>query len=417
MPEATVIFSYCAILFWVAWLIKLNTLRNYIKRRKVLSSNSFDGPPPDPPRVSLLIAAKDEEDNIDACIASALALDYPNLEIIAIDDRSTDRTPEILARHAQEHKDRLRVITIKQLREGWFGKNNAMHEGAMQSTGEWICMFDADCRQISTRTMTVAVQDALEHEVDFLTITPVLETRTVWEKILMPVCTGILIMWFRPSRCNNPRSRTAYANGAFMMIRRSCYDAIGGHKAVRTEVNEDMLLARRAKQQGFRLRVVENDDLFVSRMYRSFSEIWRGWSRIYYGSFQSVFLLVAAALISTLLPLTPWACTVAALFGWLIAGQNDGWGSALILWLGAAVTMQLYVAWFYNLLQADRKWSITYALGVCCSLGMLISAMLKTVGATRTTWRGTSYLGSQVVADPTNPTAGNPTVDEQPIQN
>src|SRR4029079_6010588 len=100
-----------------------------------------------------------------------------------------------------------------------------------------------------------------------------------------PVCGAVMVFWFHPKRVNDPEHSAAYANGAFMLLRRSCYDAIGGHDEVRTQVNEDMHMAHLAKEHRQRLVVVQNEDLYTVRMYSRFKDIWRGWSRIFYGCF------------------------------------------------------------------------------------------------------------------------------------
>jgi glycosyltransferase involved in cell wall biosynthesis len=283
----------------------------------------YDGPPADPPRLSVLVAAKDEEENIESCVRSMLSQDYPNFQLIAINDRSTDRTGQILDRVAAEDK-RLIPVHVKELREGWFGKNNAMREGYARADGEWLCFIDADCRQTSTRTLTVAVRYAMENDVDFLSVLPRLETQSVWEQIIQPACGGLMVFWFNPSKVNDPAHPTAYANGAFMLMKRATYEAIGGHEPFKTEVNEDMHMARATKQAGHRLKVVQNLDLYVTRMYTNFKAIWRGWSRIFYGCFETFRRLRITLFVMLFSGLLPWYSAAA---GWIVVGHR-GWDAA-----------------------------------------------------------------------------------------
>ena len=137
---------------------------------------------------------------------------------------------------------------------------------------------------------------ALREQVDLLSVLPVLETQTVWERIIQPVAGAVMVFWFNPIRVNDPARKAAYANGAFMLIRKEAYEKVGGHAAVRRQLNEDLHMAKLIKQQGLRLRVVQNDGLYLTRMYRNFHETWRGWSRIFYGCFGTVRqLLISAA--------------------------------------------------------------------------------------------------------------------------
>src|SRR5262249_17850018 len=141
------------------------------------------------PKVSILVAARDEESNIESCIRELLDQDYPNFEVIAIDDRSRDGTSSILRGLENEYDGRLQALTVRELPDGWFGKNNAMRMGVDASTGEWLLLTDADCRFPSRGVLSAAMHDARENSSDFLTVIPELETRETWERILQPVCS------------------------------------------------------------------------------------------------------------------------------------------------------------------------------------------------------------------------------------
>jgi chlorobactene glucosyltransferase len=392
--------------FWIAlapaigfvWLLRYARMRRILRERRVLSSRSCNGAPADPPKVSIIVAAKDEERNIESCITGLLEQDYPNYELIAVDDRSRDRTPEIMRRLERQASDRLRVVTVTELREGWFGKNNAMREGVAASRGDWLLFTDADCHQTSRKTLSVAMREALDGGCDVLSVTPVLETHTVWERIIQPVCTMALMIWFLPHRVNRPWRKTAYANGAFMLMRRSCYEAIGGHERVRTEVNEDVHMARYAKQLGMRLRVVENDDLYSTRMYDSPSAAWRGWSRIFYGCLGSLPRLSASAALIALVGLLPWTGLIVAMTSLLATDSVGvaGWAIATGAWAAVVLFMQFVLWREYRVWRFGSAWSLTYSIGALVTLGILANAMLKTIGATRTTWRGTTYRGARL---------------------
>jgi len=381
------------------WLARTVGVRVVLNRRQVLSSRTYDGPPVPAPRISVLVAARDEEDNIEACAASLLCQDYPDFEVIVIDDRSTDRTPEILRRLRETHAEKLSVVTVTSVRDGWFGKTNAMREGVAVSTGQWLCLTDADCTQTSANTLSTAMRDALAHDSDFLSITPVLEMRTAWERIIQPVCALIMVFWFHPELVNDPRRKVAYANGAFMLLRRSCYDAIGGHAGVRAEFNEDVNMARLAKYMGFRLRMVENSDLYRTRMYTNLREAWRGWSRIFYGCLGTMPRIATAAALVLTFSVLPWISVLASLIGWMAFGSTAGspWAALALAWACVVVANQLAVRRIYRILGLSSNWSPTYGLGAMFTLGMLLNAMLKATGASVTTWHGTSYRGSRVL--------------------
>lgn len=385
------------------WIVRLIAVELAIRKRVVLHDRSYDGPPTDAPKVSVVLAAKDEQDNIETCVTSLLDQDYPDFELIVIDDRSTDRTPAILAELKARAADRLKVLTVTELPDGWFGKSNAVHQGVAAASGDWLLFTDADCRFVSPSTISMAMRESLARDVDFLSITPTLETLALWERIIQPVCALVLIVWFLPQRVNNPASRTAYANGAFMLVRRACYDTIGGHERVRSAVNEDVQMARFAKRMGFTLRVVENKDLYLTRMYDTFTAAFRGWGRIFYGCISTMRRLSTAVALLVLLSILPWACLVAAVVG---AAFAEGaafvwWRYSIGAWLLATALLQLSMWRVYPMMRMHPAWSFTYILGVFVALGALVSAMFQSLGLMGTTWRGTTYrIGSPVLSEP-----------------
>ena len=382
----------------LVWLVRLANMGRILRKRRVLDSHAYGRPPDRRSNVSVVVAAKDEEKDIEACVTGLLDQDYPDYELIVVDDRSRDRTPEILHRLREQSAGRLRVVSVTALRDGWFGKNNAMREGVAASRGEWLLFTDADCRYTSRKTISVAMHEALAEDADFLSIIPVLDMPTAWERIIQPVCTLALMIWFLPHRVNRSRRKTAYANGAFMLMRRTCYEAIGGHERFRTELNEDVQMARAAKRTGLRLRVVENDDLYRTRMYDTPREAWRGWSRIFFGCLGSAPSLFLAAFLLVAFCIVPWASLIVAAVGTTFAdtGSAVPWGLATGVWLSVVVLMHLVTWQVYAMLKVRPVWSLGYVLGAIATSAMLVNAMFKTTGVTRTTWRGTTYRGDRL---------------------
>jgi glycosyltransferase involved in cell wall biosynthesis len=393
----------------------------------------------DLPLLTLIVAAKDEEPNIERCIRSVLAQTYPGLRIIAVNDRSDDRTGAILDALAAEDA-RLTPIHVTQLREGWFGKNNAMREGVERADTPWMCFTDADCTFQSPHALATAVRHALAHGSAFLSILPVLDAQGVLEQMIQPACGGILLIWFNPLLVNNPRRKAAYANGAFMLMTRNAYEAMGGHEPVKTEVNEDMHLARIAKEKGLALRVVPNDGLYRVRMYTDFAQMWRGWSRIFYGCFGSARKIILSMLMVAIFGLLPWASLIAggAAMGFseprpsaLTEPRPSGSGSSemaarsadpvpsksppsapasplaaassinwpLLFWLAAAscfLQMTVMVR-YYRQTHIPAWLAPTYPIAAALGVGMLFSALMRLKGRGTTTWRGTTYRADAVV--------------------
>jgi chlorobactene glucosyltransferase len=386
-PDSTAL----AVWFWVLVLIGLVWLRRHFalnrgRREPVLTEADGDGSATELPPLSVLVAAKDEEANIGRCIAGLLAQDYPRLQVIVIDDRSTDRTGEIIEQYAARDA-RLIALHVSELPPGLFGKNNAMRMGVERATGEWLCFSDADCIYDSPRLLTAAGCFTRRVEVEFLSVLPRLEANTFWERVVQPVAGAIMVFWNPPHRVNDPRSSCAYANGAFMLLSRRAYDVIGGHEPVRATLNEDMHMARRAKQAGVRLRVIRSAGMYRVRMYAGLRAIWRGWSRIFYGCFGTAPRLIGSLLMLAVFSVSPYV----TLFTSPLAGGDAAYMASAA---GFAVLAQQSVLWrFYRVSGTAGAWALSYPLGALLCLGMILSAMTRLGGARGTVWRGTRYRG------------------------
>lgn len=375
--------------FWVTAGLALIWLKRHLDLNRadgdpVLSEHVVLAETPRP-RVSVLVAAKDEEANIERCLRGLLKQDYPDFEVIAVNDRSDDATGAIIDRLAGDDP-RLTAVHVAELPAGWFGKNNAMRLGVAASGGEWLVFTDADCDFASPELISRAMDYAQQARLAFLSVLPQLEANSFWERVVQPVAGAIMVYWNPPQKVNNPAAPHAYANGAFMLMSRGCYEALGEHEAVKATLNEDMHFARRAKAAGQRFAVIRGGDLYSVRMYTSLGAIWRGWSRIFYGCFGTLGRLVASVAVLSLASLSPWVTLV----GGLITGGSAGqWlaGAAAV-----AVLAQQTVLWrFYGLSGLARAWALTYPIGTVVCLGMLLNAIPRALGATQTTWRGTTY--------------------------
>jgi cellulose synthase/poly-beta-1,6-N-acetylglucosamine synthase-like glycosyltransferase len=363
------------------------------KRTGFVLTPAAPGPSAEPPFVSVLVAAKDEEACIETCVRTMLRQDHPNFEFIVCNDRSTDRTAEIVQRLA-DGDPRARLVNIERLPDGWCGKNNAMRTGISSARGEWLCMIDADCRQTSPRTLSVALRHAMDHDADLLSVLPRLEMRGFWENVVQPVCGGVMMIWFSPDKANDPAKPNAYANGAFILVRREAYDAIGGHDAVRDKLNEDMHLARLIKARGLKLRVVRSEGLYGVRMYTSLKQIIGGWSRIFYGTFGTLKRLTASFVLLLLMSLLPHVSAAAGLIG-LIAHAEPAWPwLALALSGAAACAMQLSVIRrFYPMIGARAELFWTYPIGSAVAAWTVALALTKLRKGARVVWKSTGYAG------------------------
>ena len=370
-------------------------------RHGFLLTADCPGPPDDPPPVSVMIAARNEEECIERCVRTMLDQDYPNFELVVCNDRSTDETADLVERIAADD-GRLRLMNITDLPDGWCGKNNAMQQGIATTAGRWICMIDADCRQLSRRTLSTAVQYALDNRCDLLSVLPTLEMKTFWEYVVQPVASGVMMIWFHPDKVNDPAKTNAYANGAFILIRRETYEAIGTHEAVKDCLNEDMHMARLVKQAGLKLKVVRSHGLYLVRMYTSLKQIVRGWSRIFFGTFGTLRRLAVSLAVVIVMGLLPYVGAALGL-GVLAAGApQPAWPWWLLGVAGlAAAGMQLsLIARYYKLVAARPGLFWTYPVGSLVVIVALIGSLTKLRRGATVVWKSTSYARQSPASSP-----------------
>ena len=235
---------------------------------------------PDPPLVSAIIPAKDEQDVIADCLATVRAQAYPNLEILVVDDRSTDRTPEIV-RAVAEVDPRVRLVTIEHLPPGWTGKTHALHVAAGQAKGEWFWFVDADTRH-EPESLSIVLEYARSRGAALASLLPEMRCESFWESVAQPLLGVVLIQNYPLFWANDPKKSLAFANGQYILIRRDAYLAAGGHEAVRDKFVEDIYLAKAVKEAGLSSRTAIAHGIGSTRMYTSLPQFVRGWSRILY---------------------------------------------------------------------------------------------------------------------------------------
>ena len=376
------------------WGSRLAAIHSAKARGPVLGRDTIPDAPPAGP-VSIIVPAKDEEANIGAALETLLEQDYPDFEIIVVDDRSRDGTAEAVRRVAAEHP-RVRLVQVRDLPPGWFGKPHAMHLGAEAARGDWLLFVDADCRQ-APHSARAAVSFLASCGGEMLSLWPILEMHGFWENAVQPVAGSVLAAWFRPGWVNDPSRRTAFANGQYILIRRETYRAVGGYESVRTEIVEDIALARRVKGLGHRLWNVIGTDLFTTRMYDSLRAMYKGWTRIYYGAFKRLPLMAGVMLATFVFTLAPFAALVASAAA-VAAGHRETpmWS---LLGLSAAVCLLIVITMrrYYILGRANPWYLLFYPFAVILVIGFQAGAMMRALGLRGVTWRGTTYKGSKVV--------------------
>ncbi|NTW51296.1 MAG: glycosyltransferase [Chlorobiaceae bacterium] len=290
---------------------------------------------PSVPMVSMLVPARNEELNIAGCVSSLLDQDYPNFEVIVLDDQSTDGTScELLKLAGGSKGGRLRIIEGTQLPEGWHGKAWACQQLADSAAGTLLLFTDADTRH-RPDSLRRAVEAMDRTGAGMLSLTPAQEIETFWEKLIVPLVYHILFSYLPIGMVWKSRSPAfCYAIGQFILFRREAYERIGGHRSVRTNLVEDVGLCKTVKRAGGRVVAFNGIDAVSCRMYRGFGEVWSGFSKNLFAGLGNntigLFALMALVFIFYIAP-----------YGFVLSALLHGERSLELFWLPA---MQIAIA-------------------------------------------------------------------------
>lgn len=346
-------------------------------------------PPAGADRVSIVLPARNEAAHIAACVASLRASSWPNLEIMVVDDHSTDGTGD-LARAAAAGDTRVQVIAAPDLPGDWFGKQWACHTGAQRATGRWLLFTDADTRhgpELVARMMALRSRRAA----DLFSVAGRQVMGTIWEQAVQPSVFTLILGRYggadQLERASHPRD--VVANGQCFLVSRSWYDQIGGHVAVRQYVAEDLMIAQRTLLAGGRVSMALGVRHLSTRMYDGLASLMKGWGKnLYAGGRHAMWggETVRRWLYPLLLLAFPFGivgpflgAAIGALLGWPLL---TAWG------LGASLAVLSSFA-LANVLNKDPVWRAIYApLGGIVLLVICLKAITR---GDQVEWKGRAY--------------------------
>jgi chlorobactene glucosyltransferase len=388
---ALVAFAYLLWFVVLVWLVSLLLTVYVLYRQKPLSSaNDVSVKVDHAPLVSVLVPARNEENRVLLeSIRSILAQDYGRFEVIAVDDRSTDATYEILKSVAKTDA-RLQVIEGEELPPGWLGKPYAMHQAFRIARGEWILATDADMIFDKSAVRT-AVGRAHARKADALTLIPHFETGSFWERVMIPAWGWVMLMFTVSYRINDPKTQGALGIGGFFLMRRTALERIGGYAALKDEVLEDVRLAEMIKRSGGSLLAEYAPGLLSTRMYRTFGEMWESCTKSWFAGMKfSLSFAILCVLWMYLIAVIPALVSLTSAIMIATGADVDYWRiflPAVLSWL-----LQVVVLMMINFRCGI---SPAYAFTAPLALGLLY-AMLLDSSIRITIGKGVKWKGRRI---------------------
>jgi chlorobactene glucosyltransferase len=345
-----------------------------------------------PAPVTVIIPARNEARRISRCLTGLALQRLPNLEVIVLDDGSTDGTTDVV--HSfRDQLPGLRIVCGAPLPSGWTGKCWACWQATQKSTTAWLLFLDADTAP-QPGMIASLLHYAITERLDLVTLVTFLELGSFWERVLMPPFIGLIQAVYPIERVNDPRSPLAIANGQCILVRRATYMAVDGHRAVYGSVVEDVHLAQIVKRAGYRLAAVAGPDLLHVRMYTNFGEVAEGLRKNAIAGFRAGGNLRSlwGGLRQAMLALGPLTLVISglvlAVLGWPESRLLLAFGLSLLL-----LTMSYWGYIIHWLHRINPLWAVFYPLGILCYFGLAGLALWSILLGRGVTWKGRTYAG------------------------
>jgi chlorobactene glucosyltransferase len=372
-----------SLIFWIGLGFRLwSMLRTKPSIREGLSL-----PNPKDKSVSIVIPAHNEERVIDRCAASLRNQSHDNTQIIFVLDRCTDRTLEILQKHADDD-ERVSIIENDHCPDGWAGKCNAARLGAAKATGEWLLFTDADTK-FDKELVRCAVASAIKRNATLLSILSTLTITKTFERIVQPIASIFLLRHYPVDRVNREHRPRPFANGQFLLFSKDAYDEIGGHEAVKESLLEDIAFAKTiSRNTDGRVQLLFADGLLKCSMYPTFAAFRTGWKRIYIESHnRKIKNLKVSAYTALIVGLfLPFLAISGIIFGIV--------GSLSLLWTSTATVIALLfvTGWLYKINGAPFVFVVFSPIGSIVVAWILFGAASMLRNREPILWGGREYI-------------------------
>ena len=366
-----------------AWLVLLGSMMRHVRltpRLEIGRENS------ETPLVSVILPARNEEAYIGRCLRTLSDQDYPEYEVVAVDDSSEDATGDII-RECAAADPRIIPVAARPKPDGWMGKNWACMEGYAKARGRLLLFTDADTA-FAPGVISAAVHLLLSDRLDALTAIPRIRANDFLTRVTLPVLSTFLHTRFSALRVNDPKKKTGYFFGSFFMMRREVYEAVGTHEGVRHEIIEDGALGRKVKEAGYRLRMVLADEHIDAVWARDGRTLWNGLKRLIVPLYlQSAgvtagILAAVAFLLFLPFPLAAYSAVWnAGLSSTVLAAASSS--ASLLALCGAAAETRI--------LRIGLPYCLACPLGGAVITAGFLAGALRARGSNSVSWRGRAY--------------------------
>jgi glycosyltransferase involved in cell wall biosynthesis len=364
----------------LAWLWRLVDAALGVPKITDISRSEWDRKPSGDPRVSIIVPACNEELDIEATLTQLLSLDYDNYELIAVDDRSIDRTGEIMENIASgAPPGRLKVLHIADLPAGWMGKTHAMWTAGKQANGDWLLFTDADVL-FKPDAVRRAVAYAEAARADHLVLFPRMIMKRAGEKMMIAFFQTLFVFGHRPWKVADPKTKDHIGVGAFNLVRRRVYEALGTYKALRFEVLDDMKLGKVVKNGGYAQRNVFGSDLISIRWAKGALGVVDNLTKNFFAimSFQWLRALASCFALG-FLNLMPFAGVLLA-HGWSRLGYSVALASMFSIYVGMSRKSNIPPYYF-----------VLHPLSTTLFVYTMLRSTFLTLGRGGVAWRGAFY--------------------------
>ncbi len=338
--------------------------------------------------VSVIIPARNEEQTIEDCLKSMAGQTHKNLEILVVDDSSTDNTCNVVRSFSETNKN-IKLLQAGAKPRGWVGKGWACWKGYEASRGEFLLFVDADS-VLAAAAIESSLKYALEKGIEMFSLSPSIQMKGVFAKAVLPMVTGAINLLYPMQKVNDKNSHRAYVFGTFVLVKRSVYTAIGGHEKVREEIVEDAAIARLAKSAGYNLRV-ERGPQFVSSQWESDPrDIYQGLERVTSTSVRSF------GLISILNAVLLFFITLYPIIFVIVYAAIRTSNALLIGFIASVLSILIFLILDgFETKTISGKISLSaclYPIGSIFFIAAIVSTSIKVSRGSKIMWKGQGYV-------------------------